>query len=171
MNASFASSRELSNLFHYAVGFEQDFDGALVVDEVGIAELAAFAVFEPFLGGLVATNVEVPGEFGHVAEILGFVDPYFVVGVADLFDQAIASHWESGLVIIDDGGAHQVELAQFAPEGHQAVKLSLGRDGDAGEVDFKEFFVFFTVRWAVKNSIDIVKYLFWFWWCLFSQVT
>ena len=136
MNASFASSRELSNLFHYAVGFEQDFDDALVVDEVGIAELAAFAIFEPFLGGLVAANVKIPGEFGHVAKVLGFVDPYFVIDIADLFDQAIARNGESGLVIINDGGAHQVELAQFAPEGHQAVKLVLGGDGDTGEVDF-----------------------------------
>ena len=102
MNASFASSRELSNLFHYAVGFEQDFDGALVVDEVGIAELAAFAIFEPFLGGLVAANVKIPGEFGHVAKVLGFVDPDLFIGVSDLFDQAISRHGESGLIIIND---------------------------------------------------------------------
>ena len=136
MNASFASSRELSNLFHNSIGFEQDFDDALVVDEVGVGELASFAVFEPFLGGLVAADVEVPGEFGHVAKVLGFVDPNLAVGVADPFDRAIAWNRKGGLVIIHDGGAHQMEFAQFAPEGHQAVKLSLGGDGDAREVEF-----------------------------------
>ena len=126
----------LTDLFHDSVGFEQDFDDALVVDKVGVRKLATFAVFEPFLGGLVAADVEVPGEFRHVAKVLGFVDPDFAIGVADLFDRAIAGHRKSGLVIIHDGGAHQVEFAQFAPEGHQAVKFSLGGDGDAGEVDF-----------------------------------
>ncbi len=153
MNASFASSRELSNLFHYAVGFEQDFDGALVVDEVGIAELAAFAIFEPFLGGLVAANVEVPGEFGHIAEVLGFVDPYFAVGVADLFDPAIARNGKSGLVFIHDGGAHQVEFAQFTPEGHQAVELGLGGDGDARIIYSEKFVVTLPVIRRMQKSI------------------
>ena len=123
-------------MFHDPIGFEQDFDDALVVDEVGVGELAAFAVFEPLLGGLVAADVEVPGEFGHVAKVLGFVDPNLAVGVADLFDQAIARNGKGGLVIIHDGGAHQVEFAQFTPDGHQAVELGLGGDGDAREVEF-----------------------------------
>lgn len=38
---------------------------------------AAFAVFEPFLGGLVTADVEVPRTFGNVFEILGGVDVYF----------------------------------------------------------------------------------------------
>jgi len=119
------------------------------VDEVSVGELATFAVFEPLLSGLVAANIEVPGEFGHIAEVLGFVDPDFTIVVGDLFDKAIARNGKSGLVIIHDGGAHQVEFAQFTPEGHQAVELGLGGDGDAGKVDLEEFFIFFTVRWAV----------------------
>ena len=71
------------------------------MDEICIGELATFAVFEPLLGGLVATNVEVPGEFGHVAEVLGFVDPDLAIGVRDLFDLASSSYWEGCLVIIN----------------------------------------------------------------------
>jgi hypothetical protein len=39
----------------------------------GVCECATFTVFEPFLGGLVAADVEVPGDFGDVAEVLSFV--------------------------------------------------------------------------------------------------
>lgn len=98
----------LSYLLHQSVGFEEDFDDTLVVDEVGVGELATFTIFEPLLSRLVAADVEVPGEFGHVAKILSFVDPDLFIGVSDLFDQAIARHGESGLKIIDNGGLHQV---------------------------------------------------------------
>ena len=126
----------LSDQFHDPIGFEKDFDDALVVDEVGIGELTTFTVFEPFLCRLVTAYVEVPGEFGHVAAVLGFVDPDLAVGVSDLFDQAISRQWESGLVIINDRRLHEVEFAQFTPKGNKAVKLSLGGDGNAGKVDF-----------------------------------
>ena len=132
-------------MFHDPIGFEQDLDDALVVDEVGVGELATFAVLEPFLGRLIAANVEVPGEFGHVAKILSFVDPDLFIGVSDLFDQAIARHGESGLKIIDNGGLQQVELAQLTPKGNKAVKFNLGGDGDAGKVDLEEFLKFFSV--------------------------
>ena len=55
----------------------------MVVDQVLVAELATFAVFEPFLGGLVATDVEIPGEFRHIAEVLGLVDPDLFIVVLD----------------------------------------------------------------------------------------
>ena len=45
---------------HDAVCLGQDFEDALVVPHIVKAEGAAFAVFEPFLRGLVATNVELP---------------------------------------------------------------------------------------------------------------
>ena len=91
----------LSDQFHDAIGFEEDFDDALVVDEVGVGELTTFTVFEPFLCRLVTANVEVPGEFGDVAKVLGFVDPDFFVGISDLLDHAISRHGESGLEIIN----------------------------------------------------------------------
>ena len=33
-----------------------------------------FSVFQPFLGGLVAANVKVPGNFGNIVELLRVVD-------------------------------------------------------------------------------------------------
>ena len=126
----------LSDQFHDPIGFEKDFDDALVVDEVGVGKMATFTIFEPLLGGLVAADVEVPGEFGHVAEVLGFVDPDFAVSVDNLFNQAIARHREGRFELIDHGGLHQVELAQLTPEGYKAVKFGLGWDGNTGEVDF-----------------------------------
>ena len=67
------------NLCYLIIGFEKDFDDALVVDEVSVSELATFAVLEPFLSGLVATDVEVPGEFGYVAKVLGSIDPDLLI--------------------------------------------------------------------------------------------
>lgn len=49
------------------------------MEDVVELEGAVFAVFEPFLGGLVAADIEVPGDEGDVGEVLGFVD----VDVAD----------------------------------------------------------------------------------------
>lgn len=71
----------LPDFLHYSIGFEQDFDYALVVDQVLIVKLATFAVFEPFLGRLVATDVKIPSEFRHVAKVLSFVDPDLAVGI------------------------------------------------------------------------------------------
>jgi hypothetical protein len=45
---------------HDAVGFRQDFQDALVVADIVDAKAAATAVFQPFLRGLVAADVEVP---------------------------------------------------------------------------------------------------------------
>jgi hypothetical protein len=64
---------------HEAGGFGEGDDNFLVVEDVVEVELAVFTVFEPFLGGLVSTDVEVPGYFGNVGEILGLVDVDFVV--------------------------------------------------------------------------------------------
>ena len=69
----------LSDQFHNPICFEKDFDNALVVDEVGVGELATFAVLEPLLGGLVAADVEVPAKFRHVAKVLGFIDPDLLI--------------------------------------------------------------------------------------------
>jgi len=53
------------------------------VEDVVEVELAVFTVFEPFLGGLVSADVEVPGYFGDVGKVLGFVDVDFVVVIVD----------------------------------------------------------------------------------------
>ena len=67
-----------------------------------VAELATFAVFEPFLGGLVTADVEIPGEFGHIAEVLGLVNPDFIVVIFDITDNAITGDWESGFVFVNN---------------------------------------------------------------------
>jgi len=41
---------------------------------VVIRQLSALAVFEPFLADLIASDVKFPDCFGHVAEVLDFVD-------------------------------------------------------------------------------------------------
>jgi hypothetical protein len=56
------------------------------VEDVVEVELAVFTVFEPFLGGLVSADVEVPGYFGNVGEVLGFVDVDFVFVIVDFAD-------------------------------------------------------------------------------------
>ena len=61
---------QLANLLHQAVGFEEDADDALVVVKVVTGEGSAFAVLEPFLGWLIATNIEIPSNIGDITEIL-----------------------------------------------------------------------------------------------------
>lgn len=51
----------LPNLLHQSIGFEEDFDDALVVNEISVAKLATFTVFEPHLSRLVTSDIEVPG--------------------------------------------------------------------------------------------------------------
>ncbi len=43
------------------MGFDKDGDDFAVVRDVVVGKGAVFAVLEPFLRGLVATDVEVPG--------------------------------------------------------------------------------------------------------------
>ena len=62
------------NLLHQAIGLHKRHDDLLIVQDVLVAELAVFAVFEPFLAGLVAADVKFPGDFGDVAEVLRVVD-------------------------------------------------------------------------------------------------
>ena len=47
------------------------------MDYVVVGEGAGFAVFQPFLGGLVAADIEIPGNCGDVVEILRGVDEDF----------------------------------------------------------------------------------------------
>jgi hypothetical protein len=44
---------------------------------VFVCQRSAFAVFEPFLCGLVAADVEIPSDVGNVIEILNVVYPNF----------------------------------------------------------------------------------------------
>ena len=65
---------------HEADGFIQGDDDFLVVGEVVVGELAAAAVFEPFVADLVAADVEVPDGGWNAFEVLVFVDVEALVG-------------------------------------------------------------------------------------------
>ena len=52
----------------------EDVDDAAVVFHVLETQGHALAVFEPFLGRLVATNEEVPGRFWNTVEVLLYID-------------------------------------------------------------------------------------------------
>ena len=39
----------------------------------------AFAVFEPFLSWLVATDIKIPSNFWHTIKILSIIDIYFTI--------------------------------------------------------------------------------------------
>lgn len=66
------------NFFHDSVGFDKSDDYFLIVLNVLVRERAALAVFEPFLRGLIAADVGVPGYFRHAPKILLGVDVHLV---------------------------------------------------------------------------------------------
>ena len=63
------------DFLHNAVGLTQGGDDALVMADVLDGQIAALAVFEPFLRGLVAADIKLPRHFRDLSEILGRVDP------------------------------------------------------------------------------------------------
>ena len=65
---------QLANLLHQAVGFEEDADDALVVVKVVTGEGSDFAVLEPFLGWLIATNIEIPSNIRDITKILRCIE-------------------------------------------------------------------------------------------------
>lgn len=144
-------------------------DDFLVVHDVVEGEGAVVAVFEPFLGGLVAADVELPGGGGDVVEVLGVVDPDasellarigdFPVGGADVTGDGVGAVDGVG----GDGGVEgvvleEVELADLAaeldevPEGVGAVWV-----WDSWEVYFEEFFIRLAVGGAVEGGVDVVE--------------
>ena len=62
------------DLFHYFVGFYKDGDDAAIVLNVVVGQGTAFAVFEPLLCGLVATNIHLKCCGRYALETLGVVD-------------------------------------------------------------------------------------------------
>ena len=52
----------------------EDEDDFLVVDDVVVGESAGFAVFHPFLRGLVAADEKFPGNLRDIVEILSRID-------------------------------------------------------------------------------------------------
>ena len=106
------------DLFHYFVGFYKDGDDAAVVLDVVKGQGTAFAVFEPLLCGLVATNIHLKGGSRYALETLGGVD-VDITRIAVVFvilpSEGIYLHrarvWEGdrrlGYIV------HEVKLAQL----------------------------------------------------------
>ena len=60
-------------------------DDFLVMADAGKSEEAAFSVFQPFLGWLVASDLECPYLFWYIPEILCFIDINVTGFVANRF--------------------------------------------------------------------------------------
>ena len=105
------------DLFHYFVGFYKDGDDAAVVLDVVESQGTTFAVFEPLLCGLVATNIHLKCCGRYALETLGGVD-VDVTRIAVVFvilpSEGIYLHrarvWEGDRRL--GHGVHEVKLAE-----------------------------------------------------------
>ena len=124
-------------------------------------EGAASAIFEPLLGGLVASDVEVLCQFGYIGEALILVYPYTAVLVLRLVNGVAAGVVELG--VLGSGHIlHQVQTTQLAAEVGQAVIFFLVFGvRDARKVNLKEFFVRGAIVGRVQHGVDIVEEFLW----------
>ena len=60
--------------FHNPNSFREGNDDFLVVLDVLVRKFSTLTIFEPFLRGLVATDVEIPYGFRHIVEVLFRID-------------------------------------------------------------------------------------------------
>ena len=74
------------NLAHQSLRGRQGCNDFSAVLNVFDGDLSAAAVFEPFLGGLVSADVELPGRSGHVVEVPFIVNPDAAGDLFFLFD-------------------------------------------------------------------------------------
>ena len=140
----------------------------MVVFDAGGGEGLAFAVFEPFLCGLVAADVELPCGSGDFADAGGFV-PVHAAGFGGVGVGGVAGlvHLHIGFGAVEGGDEtgdvglwvlQGVPLAQFAADGGKAQELAaVFGVGDAGEAAFEEFGVAAAVGGAVQDGVDVVE--------------
>ena len=105
------------DLFHYFVGFYKDGDDAAVMLDVVEAQGTTFAVFEPLLCGLVATNIHLKGGSRYTLETLGGVDVDITrIAVVFVILPSEGIYLHSARVREGDGrlghGVHEVKLAE-----------------------------------------------------------
>lgn len=105
------------DLFHYFVGFYKDGDDAAVVLYVVESQGATFAVFEPLLCGLVASNIHLKGGSRYALETLGGVDVditriavVYVILPSEGINLHRARVWEGDRRL--GHGVHKVKLAE-----------------------------------------------------------
>jgi hypothetical protein len=89
---TYSPGPDLVDLFHYSTRLDECDDYFLIVEDVFVAEDTSFAVFQPFLGRLIAADVEIPGCFRHPREALRVVDE----DRADRVGTACGSGWGFG---------------------------------------------------------------------------
>ncbi|ACU07608.1 hypothetical protein FIC_01158 [Flavobacteriaceae bacterium 3519-10] len=142
-------------------------DHFLVMKYILKIQRAAFAVFEPFLGGLVAADVEVPGGFGDVFEILGWVDENFTGPSAfeclrhrnkhRFFNRVIAFSGKLGGKIFIRDSFEEVKMADFAAEFYELPEGFGFWIRHAREIDLEEFFIGFAVIWRMQHGVNIIE--------------
>lgn len=131
--------------------------------DIVVAERATAAVFEPFLGGLVAADVEFPDGLGHAVEVLGIVDVDVTViklGIAlgnhiiSLAEIAVA-HLLQGVVL------QQMQGDQLRTDGGDGAEAPGGLGiGNAREVDLQKLLVALAVAGVMEDAVNIMEQVF-----------
>ena len=128
-------------LLHQSGGFGEDGDDVAVVVNILPAQCPPPAVFEPFLRGLIATDVHIPSRFRHMLEVLRGVDVYILAIVGDLLHQEVAGlielHRRLRQVV------HEMQFAELVAIVAEMLKLiGILRVRDTREIDLEELLKF-----------------------------
>lgn len=162
---AFPYSRFTVKSLHDVVCGIEDVDDALIVDDVVIGEVAATAVFEPLLRGLVTADVGVPCRGADIGEVLRVVNPYLaMLAVTTIGLELVTLHGvraafgEAGGNVPTVGIAHQMQVYELAAQSNKLVEAGLVlRIWHTGEVNLQKLFVLLTILRTVEHGIDITE--------------
>lgn len=101
------------DLAHNSLRFRERDDDSLVVFDVVVVERSAFSIFQPFLRGLVAADVEFPGGLRDAVEILRFVDVDFAVLILHLVNKIASGNGIGRSCAVKQRAFEQMELRLF----------------------------------------------------------
>ena len=165
---------------HQRGGTDQRIDHSTVVFFVRTSQFTALAIFEPFLCGLIATDVEIESGFGDVAKKLIVIDEHassvwftrticeLPIGFDDFAGDGIVGlplcfeviECRAQFLIVKSRIVEQVNRPQLSTELNQRPKdFDIGRVGHTREIDFEEFLVRFAVAWAVQHGVGVVEHV------------
>ena len=131
-------------------------------------EDAVASIFQPFLGRLIAANVEFPCSERNVVEILRIVYPYTAQLTLGVCYFPIFTHYAVGNLIgslhgvasyeiVYCGRFQQMYLSYLTAQIYQLPKRGgICGVGHTWKIYFQELFVLLAVQRAVQHSIDIV---------------
>src|SRR5690606_2385140 len=88
-------------------------------------QFAVFSVFEPFLGGLITTNVKLPSYLRNIIKILCVIDEYFSIFVFWFPNHIISVNWILRNIIFNSWTFQQMDLAYFSAQFYQLPKRVL----------------------------------------------